>query len=556
MDCLFSSRRSTTSSTIAPLLVLWLASVLGACGDPLRPPVGPAGIGAAFDAGVTATWPQVSVGSDHSCALAASGELTCWGSNEYGQAAPPPGTYTQLSAGYLHTCAVRSDGTIACWGLNGQGQATPPAGTFTQVSAGSSHSCGIDRNGDVTCWGMNLDGQVGGGPTLTPPLTAIVTHPGPFSAVSAGGYHTCAIRGDGLLSCWGRVGAVEAPPGEYVQLDADMYHTCAVRVDGALACWGNNGNGQTNAPAGSFTQVSTGFSHSCGVRADGAVVCWGYDGYGQVSGAPSADYFSTVFTHVGQFSQVSGGANHSCAAKIDGTVACWGAGTLNTGIAPHYGQSAPPFVQVAQTITFTSTPPNPALLGGSYSVSASGGSSGNPVLFSSLTPAVCTVGASANDASIVAFLHVGACTVAANQAGDATHLAAVQAEQQFAVIYRFGASTGGGFAPPVSSTTFNLVRAGQSVPVKFDLGGDQGLSVLASGSPTSVAIACPAAGDPVTALAEATITAGGSDLSYDAATGLYTYVWKTSKVWAGSCRRFTLTLDDGTTHTATFQFTR
>ncbi len=80
--------------------------------------------------------------------------------------------------------------------------------------------------------------------------------------------------------------------------------------------------------------------------------------------------------------------------------------------------------------------------------------------------------------------------------------------------------------------------------------------MLAAGSPRSAAIACPAAGDPVTSLSEATVTAGNSDLSYDAATGLYTYVWKTSKTWAGSCRRFTLTLGDGTAHTADFQFTR
>jgi hypothetical protein len=55
---------------------------------------------------------------------------------------------------------------------------------------------------------------------------------------------------------------------------------------------------------------------------------------------------------------------------------------------------------------------------------------------------------------------------------------------------------------------------------------------------------------------EETSTAGASGLQYDPATGLYTYVWKTSKAWAGTCRELTLTLVDGTTHVALFTFTR
>lgn len=53
---------------------------------------------------------------------------------------------------------------------------------------------------------------------------------------------------------------------------------------------------------------------------------------------------------------------------------------------------------------------------------------------------------------------------------------------------------------------------------------------------------------------ETTTTAGSSSLGYDAATGRYQYVWKTSKAWAGQCREFVLTLDDGTVQTARFAF--
>jgi hypothetical protein len=34
----------------------------------------------------------------------------------------------------------------------------------------------------------------------------------------------------------------------------------------------------------------------------------------------------------------------------------------------------------------------------------------------------------------------------------------------------------------------------------------------------------------------------------------YTYNWKTNPAWAGTCRKFVLTLSDGSTHEALFRF--
>jgi hypothetical protein len=36
--------------------------------------------------------------------------------------------------------------------------------------------------------------------------------------------------------------------------------------------------------------------------------------------------------------------------------------------------------------------------------------------------------------------------------------------------------------------------------------------------------------------------------------GQYTYYWTTNPSWAGTCRVFSMTLNDGTTRTANFQF--
>jgi hypothetical protein len=112
----------------------------------------------------------------------------------------------------------------------------------------------------------------------------------------------------------------------------------------------------------------------------------------------------------------------------------------------------------------------------------------------------------------------------------------------------------GFFQPIDNGRVLNATKAGGAVPVKFSLGGDQGLDILAAGSPSSQPIACDSSA-PVDVV-EQTSTAGSSSLSYDASSDRYTYIWKTEKAWAGSCRQLTVELTDGSTHTANFKFTK
>jgi hypothetical protein len=84
-----------------------------------------------------------------------------------------------------------------------------------------------------------------------------------------------------------------------------------------------------------------------------------------------------------------------------------------------------------QTITFTSTQPSGATAGGpTYSVTATGGGSGNPVVFSvdATASSVCAI-----SGSTVSFTAVGNCVIDANQAGNASYMPAAQAQQSFAV---------------------------------------------------------------------------------------------------------------------------
>jgi hypothetical protein len=110
-----------------------------------------------------------------------------------------------------------------------------------------------------------------------------------------------------------------------------------------------------------------------------------------------------------------------------------------------------------------------------------------------------------------------------------------------------------GFMQPIDNDpVFNVAKAGNSIPVKFSLNGDQGLDIFLSGYPISKQIACNV--EAPVANIEQTVTAGSSSLSYDAATDTYTYVWKTNKTWAGTCRELIVVLKDGSIHTAHFSF--
>jgi photosystem II stability/assembly factor-like uncharacterized protein len=108
-----------------------------------------------------------------------------------------------------------------------------------------------------------------------------------------------------------------------------------------------------------------------------------------------------------------------------------------------------------------------------------------------------------------------------------------------------------GFISPVSNTALNLVHAGDLILLKFGLAGNQGPNVL-DGTPSSVQITCPAGTPHSVPAAPAGSSAG---LTYNAANSQYRFGWQTDAGWAGTCRRFSLSLNDGTApHTADFSF--
>jgi hypothetical protein len=120
-------------------------------------------------------------------------------------------------------------------------------------------------------------------------------------------------------------------------------------------------------------------------------------------------------------------------------------------------------------------------------------------------------------------------------------------QRNYVVQYPFN----GFFAPVDNQPVINVVKAGSAIPVIFSLGGNLGLNIFASGYPKSQMIPCDSTA-PADGI-DSTLTAGGSSLTYDSGSGRYSYIWKTDKTWAGTCRALILQMNDGTSHRADFQ---
>jgi alpha-tubulin suppressor-like RCC1 family protein len=292
------------------------------------------------------TVPVVSAGVSHTCALMPSGQVECWGYNNYGElgngtttlstvpvgvAGLPPAV--AVAAGSFHTCAIDTSGRAWCWGSNHYGALgngtntdsdTPVAVSgglkFKQISAGGiefdvggtgvpgDFTCGVTKGGAVWCWGYGGNGQLGNGTDTSSNVPVQVTRISNAVQIAAGGLHACAALAGGTVRCWG------------------------LNSKGQL---GNNSTAASDVPVvasgvSGATAVSAGSYHSCALLTSGGVLCWGDNEQGELGNGTvkNSHVALPVAGLAGSAQQITAGGYHTC-ALVDATeteVECWGEG--------------------------------------------------------------------------------------------------------------------------------------------------------------------------------------------------------------------------------------
>ncbi len=343
--------------------------------------------------GLPAAVASISVGRKHTCAVTTAGATLCWGGNDDGQvgsgtaSATPaptqvsglPGPIAAIATGELHSCALATSGAVFCWGGNrrlqlGTGRdmvssvPVPVTGRSTgiaTIATGGGHSCAVTTGGGVLCWGDNDFGELGDGTRTSSSSPVSVTGlPGPIRQVAAGSHHTCAVTLAGAAYCWGNNNAGQLGNGTTVNLDSSpaplpvaglgsgvvavatgLNHACALTTSGSVHCWGYNNHGQLgNGTISTIDQNPTpvpvtilspgvaaivsgpGADHTCAITMTGRLLCWGSNYYGELGDGTTTDRAVPVAV-TGLSSGVAGasaGQTFTCAWTTKGGALCWG----------------------------------------------------------------------------------------------------------------------------------------------------------------------------------------------------------------------------------------
>ena len=286
-------------------------------------------------------WKQVTVGSDHTCALKTNGQAFCWGANQYGQLGvshtdttcgtsdknriacslvPVPVStsvrFTSIVAGANHTCGIADTRDAYCWGSNTQGQLSiigaggsalvHVSGSlgWTQISAGSTHTCAVRTDGQLFCWGANDRGQIGTGSGSGPALPTRVQLQPAVASVSTGDARTCARTTTGATFCWGAIWLYRQSGLEYTRSQLTP---------------------QAVPSAPSFAMIAVGTLTTCAADATGFAYCWeantrGEMGTGSTDGSTSPQRVHSDL----EFIQLSAGIVHTCGIVRGGVAYCWG----------------------------------------------------------------------------------------------------------------------------------------------------------------------------------------------------------------------------------------
>ena len=302
---------------------------------------------------------------------------------------------------------------------------------------------------------------------------------------------------------------------------------------------------QTGCAAQSVTTDTNGATFTCSANSQGGGSSQSVT-VKRDAAAPSITFVSRTAPNAAGWNNTDVSVNWSCADTMSGAAAPSVSQTVtgeggnlsavgtcadNAGNAAQNTQSGIRIDKTAPTLN-PAVSPNPVLLNGSAAASANATD-----LLSGIASQSC---------GSVSTNSVGSKSVncaAIDNAGNTAN-----ANANYRVIYNFA----GFFQPIANLPTVNEVNAGQSIPIKFSLNGNQGLNIFAAGYPASSAVPCSAS-EPGSTVEEIS-TPGSSCLTYSAGADQYSYVWKTQKAWKNTCRMLVVRFIDGSEYYAKFRF--
>jgi hypothetical protein len=123
------------------------------------------------------------------------------------------------------------------------------------------------------------------------------------------------------------------------------------------------------------------------------------------------------------------------------------------------------------------------------------------------------------------------------------------------MTYTVKAWTLDGFYRPVDMGLLNTVKAGSTVPLKFNVfKGDQRLTSYIGATFSAKQVTCT--GGAVQDAVEQFSTTGKTELRYDSTGQQWIQNWATPKSGAGSCYKVTMTTADGSPLSALFKLTK
>ena len=246
---------------------------------------------------------QITLGSEHACAIDTAGAVYCWGRGgaRLGTGVttgrnsipaqvttiPAGRTAVDVAPGPSSTCAVLDDTSVKCWGFASEGiynylgdgdgdnggvvmtdaAATTPLTGVVDIVAGNSGYCALRDDATMWCWGANTDGLLGDGTTAERTHAVRVIHVDDVVALGArNDRNNCALTADGTVTCWGwtrtwgpEIASADGPatwdvplPRPAIDLDVQSSSTaCWLLADGFAMCAGWNFDGQVGFPTDS-----------------------------------------------------------------------------------------------------------------------------------------------------------------------------------------------------------------------------------------------------------------------------------------------------------------